>query len=320
MKTAALPGTPKSAGVGSAIRTLMDTAYHRRGLAFRVVLYFLMLVISFVFIFPFLYMLVTSIKSYGDLMDISVNWIPREFRLENYAIAASYLGLWSHFLNSLLITGLSSLGHVLVCSLVAYGFSRFAFRGRTLLFMLVIFSILIPPQVMILPQYINFARLGWINSSLPIIVPTFFGYGLRGGLYIFIFRQFFNGLPLSLEDAAQVDGYGFFPTFVRIVLPISLSPILVGTVLSVVWHWNDYYEPAIYISKIERLPLPSMLPAVLNGLRDYHLAVLTNQLDRLVTDGVIMAAITICILPVFLFYIVAQKGFITGIERTGIVE
>lgn len=293
---------------------------NKRGIVFRIALYIIMIVISFVYIFPFLYMLITSIKSYTDLMDISVNWVPREFKFSNYSVALSYLGFTRHFLNSIVITGLSSLGHILFGAFIAYGFSRFHFPGRNLLFLVVVFSILIPPQVLILPQYINYARLGWINSSLPIIVPTFLGYGLRGGLFIFIFRQFFNGLPLSLEDAAQVDGYGYFQTFLRIVLPVSKSPVLVSIVVSVVWHWNDYYEPAIYISKTEKLPLPSMLPAVLNGLRDFHLAVLTDQLHKLVTDGVIMAAITICIFPIFIFYMFAQKGFIAGVERTGIVE
>lgn len=290
------------------------------GTVFKLLLYLFLAVVSFVFIYPILYMMVTSIKSYNDIVDTTINWIPRNVYLQNYSTALVYLNLSTNFKNSVFITGIATIGHILSCSFIAYGLSRFDFRGKNLLFMIVIFSIIVPQQVIVLPLYMHYMSLGWLNSYLPILIPTFFGFGLRGGLYIFIFRQFFLGLPLDIEDAAQVDGYGYFWIYWRIVLPISKSALLVCTVISIVWHWNDYFEPSLYLSLTSRLPLPSMLVNVFNGPRDYFAALMTNQLHLLVTDGVIMAAIAICILPVVLVFLFLQKGFIEGIERTGMVE
>lgn len=283
-------------------------------------LYSFLVVVSFVFVYPFLYMLVTSIKSYSDLHDISINWLPRAIHWRNYVTALYYLDVPIHLRNSIIIAGVATVGHILSCSFIAYGFSRFEFRGKSLLFMIVLLSIIIPSQVIVLPQYMYYMKIGWVNSFTPILLPSFLGYGLRGGLYIFIFRQFFLGLPLELEDAAQVDGYGYMKIYWKIALPISRVAILVCVVISFVWHWNDYFEPSLYLSLSSMLPLPSMLVNVFNGQRDYFNAILTNQLHLLVTDGVIMAAITICVMPVFFIFMFLQKGFIEGIERTGIVE
>lgn len=325
MKELTTPAAKKAGGISMQIHAEalvrgVKWGWERWRIVFRLMLYFFLLVVSFVFIFPFLSMLVTSVKNYSDLHDISINWIPRTLYWQNYLTALHYLDLPIHLRNSVIITGISTLGHILSCSFIAYGFSRFQFRGRNFLFMIVIFSILIPPQVLVLPQYMYYLKMGWINSFLPIYLPTFFGYGLRGGLYIFIFRQFFLGLPLDLEDAAQVDGYGYFKIFWKIALPIARSALLVCIVISIVWHWNDYFEPSLYLSLSSSLPLPSMLTNVFHGQRDYFQAIIQNQLHLLVTDGVIMAAITICTLPVFIIYMFLQKGFIEGIERTGIIE
>ncbi len=287
---------------------------------FRILLYLFLIMVAFVFLYPFLRMLVTSVKSYGDLHDMNVNWIPTAFELKNYRVAAHYLDIPIHLMNSLFIAVACTLGHVLACSYIAYGFARFRFKGRGFLFVVVVFTIILPPQVLILPQYMQYMNLGFLNSYLPIVLPTFFGYGLRGGLYIFIFRQFFLSLPAEIEDAAQVDGYGYMRIYLKIALPMVRTAILMCVLVSVVWHWNDYFEPSIYLSLTEKLPLPAMLPDLFGGVRDIYQAILENKLDILVTDGVVMAAITICITPLILLFAVLQKGFVQGVERSGLVE
>lgn len=292
----------------------------RRDRLMKPFLYVFLFAVSFVFIYPFLYMLVTSVKSLADINDATVNWVLGELHWQNYVTALKYLDVGQHLINSLLITGLSTLGHLLSGSFIAYGLARFRFRGQGLIFGVVILSILIPAQVIILPQYSYYLQLGWMDSYLPLILPAFFGFGLRGGMYIFIFRQFFFGLPKELEEAATIDGCGYLGTYWRIILPNVKSAFLVCAFISIVWHWNDYFEPSIYLSFEERLPLPSMLSSVFNGLTDYFQALTEGKLDMLVTDGVIMAAITICILPLVLVFAFLQKGFVEGIERTGLVE
>lgn len=286
----------------------------------RILLYFFLLSVSFVFLYPFLRMIVTSVMSYSDLNDPAVTWLPHGIYLKNYSVALSYLDIQIHGVNSLIITLLSTVGHILSCSFVAYGFSRFKFKLKNLFFAIVVFSIIIPPQVLILPQYIYYLKLNFLNTYLPIILPCFLGYGLRGGLYIYIFRQNFMGLPLEIEDAAAVDGYGPIRTYAFIVMPNARNTVLVAFLVSFVWHWNDYYEPSYYLTFQNKLPLPAMLNNVLNAKSDYYSAMLNGTLDRLVTDGVVMAAIFICTVPLLLLYFVLQNGFMQGLERSGLVE
>jgi len=301
-------------------RHLIHKISARKVIIYRLAIYILLLDVVFVFLYPFLYMIITSLKSLEDLMDITVNWIPNVLKWENYEIAFELLEYPHYFKNSLFITLTSIVGHLLSCSFIAYGFARFKFYGKNFLFALVILTIIIPVQVIIIPLYIQYSKLKWVNTYIPFLLPTFFGFGLRGGLYIFIFRQFFLGLPRALEDAAKIDGCNFIKTYWRIVLPISKPSLLVSAILAMVWHWNDYYEPGIYISKPSLLPLPSRLPSIYKTFIDVIGSLEAAKLSTMVTEGVVMAATFMVILPVLTVYLFLQKQFVEGIERTGIVE
>jgi len=301
-------------------RKTFQRAVNIRSHIIRLFLHIFLIVVAFVFLYPFLYMMITSVKSESDLRNLSVVWIPTQLHWKNYVTAAAYLDIPVHLKNSLMITIFSTIGHILSASFIAYGLARFKFRGRTLMFCIVIFSIIVPPQLVLLPQYMMYSSMGMINTYFPIVLPTFFGYGLRGGLYIFLFRQAYLGMPTEIEDAAQVDGYGYLSIYWRIALPMMRPSIVVSCLVSIVWHWNDYFEPSVYLLQIHRLPLPSMLVTVFNGTRDVMDAILNDKLDMLVTDGVVMAAIVICILPVLLVFTFIQRGFVEGVERSGLVE
>ncbi len=300
-----------------ALRDLLKKPSNVGKVLLRIGMYIFLIDVAFVFLFPFLYMVVTSFKSYDDLMDITVNWIPTSLHSKNYKIAADLLSYWSHFISSVSITSVSTVGHLISCSLAGYGFARYKFPGKNLCFTIVILSIIVPIQTIIIPLYIQYVNLGWTDSFVPLIVPTFFGYGLRGGLFIFLFRQFFLGLPSELEDAARIDGCGFIRTYWSIILPITKSAILVSCILSMVWHWHDYYEPVLYIHSSKFWPLPIMLPSMYQSLTA-DLVLVQSADEILVTEGVVMAATFIVILPVLLVYLFLQKRFIQGVERTGI--
>ena len=293
--------------------------YYQHFNFFKVFTYLFLIIISYVFIFPFIYMAVTSLKSVSDLYDISVNWIPTEFHWQNYVVAYKNLDFLPHFLNSVLITTVCTIGHILSCSFVGYGFARFQFPLKKLWFTLVVLAIIIPPQVIILPLYLTYSSLGWLNTYLPLMAPTFLGYGLRGGLFIFIFRQFFIGLPADLENAAKIDGCGFLGAYFRIAFPVSRSSSLLALVLSLVWHWNDFYEPVIYLGKPKSWPLPSMLPSIYEEYQQ-SAAELTQNADMVITEGVVMAATFLVIIPVLIAYCFLQKQFVQGVERSGLVE
>ncbi|HIZ19791.1 MAG TPA: carbohydrate ABC transporter permease [Firmicutes bacterium] len=292
----------------------------------RLLTYLILLDLAYVFLYPFLYMIVTSLKTNADLYDPTVNWIPHTLKFANYTLAYHAIDFSQNIWNSVIYTVFGTLGHVLSCAFIGYGFARYEFRGKKLLFGILLLAIIIPPQAMIVPSYLMYSNMGLLNTYLPVILPTLFGFGLRGGLFVFIFRQFFQSLPKELEEAARIDGCGFMKTYVRIVLPISKAVLLVTLVLSMVWHWNDYYEPQIYASRPGMEPLPvalqTLIPLLESPAAISDLIQKTGLVDMeaVVNNAVFMAATFMCILPILVIYAFLQKQFMQGVERTGLVE
>ena len=285
-------------------------------------IYVLLFGLAFVFLYPYIYMITTSFKSYNDLIDVTVKWIPKEFAPVNYKLAAQALNFVRGGLNTIFVAGMSTVGHVLVCSFVAYGFARFRFAGRKLLFPVVILSIIVPVQTLIVPQYITWVNLGCADSYLPIILPSFLGYGLRGGLFIFLFHQQFIKLPKVLEEAAEIDGCNPIRTFFRIALPTAGATIVVCVVLSVVWHWNEFFESSIYISKQAEWLLPQALPSMYQLIQSMANANQPWMMEMrfVYHEGVVMAGTALATLPLLIFYLFMQRKFMASIERSGIVE
>ena len=294
-------------------------------LLIRIVMYLLVIGLAFVFLYPFLYMLVNSLMSNSDLNSSSVHWIPTEFKFENYAIALQLMNIKKYAINSFTVTIIACFGHVISCSFIGYGFARYNFPGKNILFTFVILAFIVPTQTLIIPSYLTYSNLKWLNTFLPLTVPTFFGFGLRGALYIFLFRQFYLTVPRSLEEAARIDGCGFMKTYWKIVFPLARATLVVALVLSVVWHWNDAYEPNIYITSPSKQFLPPRIKEIItatNALPDQQQEML-RQLgledgEDTLNNAVVMAGATVISAPVLLFFAFAQKQFMQGIERSGI--
>lgn len=282
---------------------------------YRLFIYLFLIGLSFVFLYPFLFMISTSFKSPGDLVDPTVYWIPKQFSVKGYFDAYAALNYLPYLKNTVVLTLFTVTGQMLSCAVVGYGFARFRFPGRELLFALAMFTMIVPPQTIIVPMFIQYKELNWINTILPMVVPSFFANGLRGALFIFIFRQFFRGLPHELEDAARVDGCGALRTFIRIVLPVSIPPILVSAILSVVWHWNDFFEPAIFLVDRDKFTLPMMLPFLGQSLNSMSGGTASANVDQATT----MAGCVLVILPILILYLEIQRYFMKSIERSGIV-
>lgn len=287
------------------------------GIILKVLLYVFLFDLVYTFVFPFLYMLVTSIKSPDDILDSTINWIPSTVFLKNYKVSYELLDYFRRFFNTSLVTVLCTVGHIFSCAFVGYGFARFDFYGKKYAFTLLILSIIIPIQTIIIPRYLLFGAIGLSSSSVALWLPTFLGFGLQGGLFIFIFRQFFLSLPKSLEEAAFIDGCGPVKTFFKIALPSARSSIMVVLVLSMVWHWNDFYEPGIFIVNQDDFLLPMMLPE-LYSLINGSAAVPGGEIENVFTEGTAMAATTLTVLPIFIVYMFLQKKFVQGIEKSGI--
>lgn len=294
-------------------RTLPKTQFVAKRILSHLPVYIMLTGFAFIFLLPFIYMISTSLKSPVDLYDPTVKWIPRHITLQNFKSAAFVLDFWDRLKTSLLVTLTAVIGQVLSCSLIAYGFARFRFRLRNALFMLVLFSVIVPPQTIIIPSYINFSNMNMLGTFLPVIVPCFFGMGLNGAIFIFIFRQFYKGLPTDLEDAATIDGCGFLKTFWKIILPTSRTSLLVVFILSFIWHWNDYFEPAMYLIDVSRGTLTMYLEIMETPIA------MQKYMDQY-TVAVKMACTLLTILPVMIMYAFLNRKFIQGIEYSGLAN
>ena len=231
------------------IKTSFDAKNLRRkgvriasNIILKTVLYVLLIGLAFVFLYPFIHMLVTSFKTYNDVMNTAIKWVPKEATVENWKLALEALNAKKTFFNSFLVTFLATIGHLLSCSLTAYGFARFKFPGKSVLFGIVVFSIIVPMQTISVPLYILFSNFKMLGTYMPMIIPCFLAMGLNGGLFIFLFRQYYIRLPKSLEEAAEIDGCNAYGTFFRIIMPSSGATTVVALMLSIVWHWNDYFQ------------------------------------------------------------------------------
>jgi multiple sugar transport system permease protein len=260
--------------------------------------------ISAVHLLPLLWALSTALKAPAQVFVYPPRWIPNPIRWQNFSDAWSEtLPFQIYFKNSLILTVLPVIGQTLSCALVAYGFARFRFPGRNLLFMIMISTLLIPPQVTLIPQFILFRDLGWIDSFKPLIVPAFFA---TSAFSIFLLRQFFMTIPRELDEAALIDGCGYLRFFFQILLPLSKPALVAVAIITFFACWNDFLGPLVYLDSPDKFPLALGLNFFLTsyGGGVQHMALL------------MAAALITMALPLALF-IFAQRYFVEGITMTG---
>lgn len=286
-----------------------------RYLLTRTLMILLLLDVSFIFLVPILRLISTSLMDVMDLYDPTVVWLPRRLAIENYTRAWAALEYALSFKNSVFVAGGSAILQTLSCAVVGYGFARFRFPGREKLFMLVLFAMIVPPHAIIIQLFILVSSSPWLGleNYRPFLIPSAFGMGLRGALFVFIYRQFFRGMPWELEDAAMIDGAGPIRIFLNVFLPLAQPAILVVFLFSFVWHWNDSLEPSIYLSRPPLFFLPQRLSVVESALSNM-------QLRGMWGTGTIMAATLLVILPILLLYVFTQRYFVESIERTGLID
>ncbi len=268
-------------------------------------LYIVLLVLSFAFVLPFLWMLSSALKDDPQTYHVPPIWIPNPALWSNFpeALTAHPFGLY--FLNTLRIAIPSTIGTVISCALVAYGFSRFRWRLREPLFYICLATMMIPYQVVMIPLFITFKYLGWINTFKPLVVPAFFG----SPYFIFLLRQFFMTIPQDLSDAAKIDGCNELRTMWSVILPLARPALAVVALFTVMGAWNDYLGPLIYINDPKKFPIAL-------GLQTMRVTI--TSVKRSLAWPYLMAASTATILPILVLYFFTQRTFIEGIAITGI--
>ena len=295
----------------------------------RFILYLLLIDLGFVYILPMAFMVLTSFKSPLDMENPTVQWLPTGLYTPNYVFAWSQLEYGAALLRTLILVGLAVVGQVVSTALAGYAFARYGktYRWVELLFLLAIFTFLVPPETIIVSQFLNFKELHWLDTVYPLWVPEWFAQGLNGAFFIFIFRQAFRALPWELEEAARVDGANAPNIFWRVMLPLVRPSIAVALVFSTVWHWNDSFMPQNYLQQhINLWPLSLLLLQFQQNIVSSANALSSSQAfqnQSLLTaqsTGAIMAACVLVILPPLIFYILVQRTFVQGVERTGLVE
>ena len=262
--------------------------------------YILVIVLSFIFFSPFLIMVTTALKTNADAFQLPVKLFPREVLWNNFPEAMAKIPYVRYMMNTIFITLLSVIGQMVATPLVAYSLAKIKWKGAPIISALIMGTMMIPYTVTMIPLYKIWSRLGFTNTYVPLILPTFFG----SPFYIIIMRQFFAGLPNSLMEAAKIDGAGEFKRYIAIALPLSRPALTTVGIYAFINAWSDYLAPLIYINKTEKLTLSLGLQGFLNQYS--------------VDWTHLMAAATIFVIPVVIFFLFFQRNFVEGIATSGI--
>ncbi|KQX38690.1 sugar ABC transporter permease [Devosia sp. Root436] len=261
-----------------------------------------LLTVSVFMLYPLLWMLAASFRPENEIFT-SASIIPSEWSLDAYVRGWNGLrtGFGTFFTNSFIVSILSVCGNVLACSMAAFAFARLNFRFRSFWFAMMLMTLMLPYQVTLIPQYVLFRQLGWVNTFLPLVVPKFLA---ADGFFIFLMVQFFRGLPKELDEAAQMDGCSPWRIYWKIIMPLSMPVLATAAIFTFIWTWDDFFGPLIYLSEMKSY-------TVMLGLRTFTDS--TGESDY----GGLFAMSVLSLVPIFLFFLFFQRLLIEGIATTG---
>lgn len=263
--------------------------------------YTFLIATSIATILPLFWMISTSLKSGDVVFQIPPQWFPETLQWENYKRAVTDIPFFLYLKNTVVITGFRMFAEVFVSALVAYGFARFNFPGKNIWFFILLSTIMLPGEITMIPVFIMFSKIGWIDTFYPLIVPAFFG---GQAVFIFLLRQFFASIPKELEESALIDGASRFQIFYRIFLPLSKPALITIALFSFQGSWNDLLGPLMYLNSSDKFTLQLGL-AMFNGMTK-------------VEWGPLMAASLLVLIPTIAIFFSLQKYFVEGITVTGI--
>jgi ABC-type glycerol-3-phosphate transport system permease component len=252
------------------------------------------------FLVPTFWMLTSSLKASTEVFVHPIQWLPRDPQWSNYAKAFELLPLTTFIKNTLIIVVFAVLGTVVSSALVAYSFARLRWPGRDTWFALLLATMMLPDVVTLVPRFVIFKNLGWLDTLYPLIIPYWTGLS---AVYVFLIRQFFRGIPIELDDAASIDGAGRLRVLVQILMPLSKPVMATVAVFALLQHYNDYINPLIYIRSMENWPMAL-------GLQAYNDAYVQNW-------EIVFAASTVMVAPMVVIFLFAQRFFVQGIAMTG---
>lgn len=270
-----------------------------------IVYHVIICLIGIVMIYPLIWMVMSSFKETGTIFTTANSLIPEKFVLENYKNGwKGFAGIsfGTFFKNSFFIATLATIGTLISSAVVAYGFARFKFRGRGFLFAAMLLSMMLPAQVLMIPQYLWYQKLGWVGSYLPLIVPYFFA---TQGFFVYLMSNFIDGIPRELDEAAKIDGCSYWGIFVQVIAPLMKPAVVTGAIFSFMWRWDDFLSALLYINKTAKYPVSLALKLFCDpgSSSDY---------------GAMFAMATLSVLPAVIIFLFFQKYLVEGISTSGL--
>ena len=261
-----------------------------------------LLAVSVLMLYPLLWLLAASFRPENEIFTSASIW-PSSWSIDSYIRGWNGLrtSFGTFYINSFIISGLSVLGNVMACSMAAYAFARLDFKFKNFWFAMMLMTLMLPYQVTLIPQYVLFRQLGWVNTFLPLVVPKFLA---ADAFFIFLMVQFFRGLPKELDEAAQMDGCSPWRIYWKIIIPLSMPVLATAAIFTFIWTWDDFFGPLIYLSEMKTY-------TVMLGLRTFTDS--TGESDY----GGLFAMSVLSIVPIFLFFLFFQRLLIEGIATTG---
>lgn len=290
----------------------------QKGFLLKLVIYTLLISIGFVYLYPMLHILTTSMQSLSDLLDSSVRWIPTDFYIDNYKKAYNTMNLRAALKGSISISLLPTIFQVIIASLVGFGFARYQFPFKKTLFTLMIFTFIIPPQILMMPKYRLFSELNLTGSLKAFIIPAILGQGLNSSIFILLFYQFFRQTPNALFEAAEVDGASQLAIFIRIAVPLAIPAFIIAFLFSFVWYWNETYLTTLYLTSQDN-KITTVLLQLQQFEQSFNATYSTGEISsQNINEAIKMAGTVLSILPMLIIYFILQKYFVESVDRSGI--
>lgn len=261
--------------------------------------------VGIIMIYPLIWMFMSSFKESKTIFQTAGSLIPNPFTIQNYVNGLkgfAKVTFMVFFKNSMFISVVATVGTVVSSAVVAYGFARFQFKGKNILFAAMLLSMMLPAQVLMIPQYLWYQKLGWVGSYLPLIVPYFFAIQ---GFFVYLMTNFINGIPKELDEAAKIDGCSYPQIFLRVILPLITPALVTGAIFSFMWRWDDFLSALLYVNKSSMYPVSLALKLFCDpgSSSDY---------------GAMFAMASLSILPSVLIFIFFQKHLVEGISTSGL--
>lgn len=302
------------------IHRFMFGTKDREGFLKQFTVYALLMCIGFIYVYPIIHMVSSSLMSLDDLLDSSVKWLPSSLNLENYEQAAKSMDYWNALWQSIVIAGVPTICNLVSCSVTGYALARYEFRGKKIVMLIIILSFVLPTQITMIPTYVLYSNLGILNTIWAFILPALFAQGFKAPIFILIFWQFFRQIPKALIEASRIDGAGHFRSFFKIALPSAKPAFITVALFSFVWYWNESYLTELYVhgvyGKSDWTTLVVQLDNFAANFSSYQQTATAGATN--LNESINMSGTLLSILPLMILYFVLQRHFVESIDRTGI--